>query len=180
MLKHTRTSLLICLLATVVFATGCSSLRITTDHADGVDFSAFETFKYRESETSLARSNQLVDQRIVEALRREMTASGLSEVESGADVFVTYYGSTSESIRLNTTHMGYGWPRGRWGGGMATSTTTATTHTQGTLVIDVWDSSSKELVWRGVVTDSISRNPDRNRERLNRGIVQAFEDFPPN
>ena len=30
-----------------------------------------------------------------------------------------------------------------------------------------------------VVADTLSSNPDRNNEMINRGIVRVFEDFPP-
>ena len=46
-------------------------------------------------------------------------------------------------------------------------------------MIDVWGVASDQLVWRGVVTDTLGSNPDRNNEMISRGIARAFEDFPP-
>ena len=158
---------------------GCSSMKVITDWDDSVDFSTFETFKFRPSDTSLAESQPLVDQRIAAALTQEMTTAGFTEVESGADIFVTYYASSRHSVVFNTTHLGYGSRRWRWGGGISHSTTTARTFEEGTLVIDVWDNASDELLWRGVIEHSVSSNPDKNTERINRGISRAFEDFPP-
>lgn len=159
--------------------TGCSSMKVITDWDESVDFSTFETFKFRPSDTSLAESQPLVDQRIVAAIKQEMTGAGFTEVESGADLFVTYYASSTHSVVFNTTHMGYGMSRRRWGTGISQSTTTARTFEEGTLVIDVWDNSTDELLWRAVIEHSVSSNPDKNTERINQGISKAFENFPP-
>ena len=168
--------------ATWILLAGCTSMSVQTDYSEDVDFSAFETFQYEESDRSLADVAPLAHQRIGAAIRRGMTDSGLAEVESGPDLHVTYYASTSEQLQFQTTYMGVGgW--GRWGRrgrvGVAGSTTRATTYEQGTLVIDIWQAEENRLVWRGVVTDTLSGNPDRNTDKINRGVARAFEGFPP-
>ena len=52
----------LCLLA------ACSSLQVQTDYSEDVDFSTFETFKYRDSDENAADSNPLVHERIVDAI----------------------------------------------------------------------------------------------------------------
>ena len=164
---------------------GCSTKSVVFDYSEAADFSQFRTFQYKSSDSNLEAANPLVHTRIVEAIRREMGNSGLSEVESDPDVFVSYYGSTSESVRLNTTYMGYsGWSSRHWhhrgsSMSMVTSTTTATTITTGTLLIDIWDAREEALVWRGEVSSSISGDPGRDADRINRGVAAALENFPP-
>lgn len=177
--SRVRVKLLGCAILILSLSTGCSSMRVITDWDDSVDFSTFETFKYRPSDTSLADSQPLVDQRIVAAITREMTAAGFTEVDSGADLFVTYYASSTHSVVFNTTHLGYGTRRRGWRGGISHSTTTARAFEEGTVVIDVWDNASDELLWRGAIEHSVSSDPDKNTERINRGISRAFEDFRP-
>ena len=160
---------------------GCSSKRVVFDYSETADFTEFRTFQYKPTETTVEASNQLVHNRIVEAIRREMTAAGLTEADSDPDVYVSYYGSTSEEVRLNTTYMGYNsWSsRHRHSMGMASSTTTATTLTTGTLLIDIWDARESVLVWRGEVSDSLSGDPGRDADRLNRAIASVLANFPP-
>ena len=159
----------------------CSSMTVKTDFSEDADFSAFETFKYEDSDTNLAQSSPLVHQRIVAVIKREAAASGLSEVDSNADLSVTYYSSTDQQVQFRTNYTGVsGWGRrNRWSMGMGGSTTTATTFERGTIVIDIWDTNENMLVWRGLVEDTVHSNPDRNREMIDRGITRAFEDFPP-
>ena len=68
---------------------GCSSPQVTTDFAEGTDFTAFRTFQYRDSTNTLASTSPLAHQRIVNAIRGGMVSSGLSEVNENPDVFVT-------------------------------------------------------------------------------------------
>lgn len=172
-----------CLLAGLLV--GCSSLRVTTDHADGTDFSRFRTFAYRDSTNSVAASSPLAHQRIVAAIRRGMTGAGLTEVAGNPDVFVTYYAGTERETHFHTTYSGVdtwsgvGRSSPRVGVGVASSTTRPTTITQGTLVIDVWDASRDTLLWRSVATGTLSSNPERNTRAINEAVERAFRNFPP-
>ena len=156
---------------------GCSTMKVVTDYSESVDFSRFKTFQYKETDMTIADTNPLAHRRIVSAIRQEMIASGLTEVDSDPDVYVTYYGKVNERIILHSSTMGYR-HGSHWRGG-GHPTTIATTYVRGTLVIDIWEAEQKELVWRGVVSDAVSGNPDRNTARINRGISSVFERFPP-
>lgn len=172
--------LLFALIAVGLLA-GCSSMSVTTDASPMADFSAFETFRYEESDRSVASTAPLADQRIVAAIQREMAASGLREVTSDADVVVTYYASIEEQLQFDTMYTGVGgWGGRRMGVGMSTASTRTTTYQEGTLVVDIWQAGEDKLVWRGIISDTLRDNPERNAEMINRGIARAFEDFPPN
>jgi hypothetical protein len=160
-------------------------MNVETDFWDEADFTEFRSFHYSDSEKTVAAASPLAHQRIVSAIRQGMTASGFTEVEDDADVHLTYYGSTSEQLQFMTTYTGVGgWGRGRGsvrgGVGMATSSTTSTTYQRGTLVIDIWESSGDQLLWRGTITDTLNDNADKNADKINRAVSKAFDDFPPN
>jgi len=174
---------LTCGLIVLALVAGCSSMSVQTDFSQDVDFSGFQTFKYQDSDKSLAASAPLAHQRIVAAIRQEMNASGLTEVDEKPDVSVTYYGSTNEQLQFQTTYMATGFSRRGWrrpGVSVGTSSTRAVTYEQGTLVIDIWATEADQLVWRGVVSDTLSGNPDRNTNKISQGVARAFENFPPN
>ena len=50
---------------------------------------------------------------------------------------------------------------------------------RGTLVIDIWESSENQLLWRSTITDTLSSNADRNADRIDRGVEKALSEFPP-
>ena len=167
-------------LAVLGMLTGCSSMKVVTDYSEAVDFNQFRTFKYVNSNQNLASANQLHHRRVVDAINREMVVEGFVEVDADPDVFVTYFAGVDKQVILNTTGMahgrGGGWHRS---GMMHTSTTTATTVHTGTLVIDIWDAGSDELVWRGQVSDTITKNPEQIADSINRGVTKVFERYPP-
>ncbi len=170
------------------FLAGCSSMTVNTDWAHEADFSKYKTFQYKQTDGNIADTNQLGDQRIVAGIKREMKAKGFTEADSNPDVYVTYHGEDQEQISLDTTTMGYGgygygpgwgWGRGGMGMGMGSSTTTVRTYTKGTLIVDIWDASAKELIWRGVASDTLSENPQKNIDKGNKALAKMFERYPP-
>ncbi len=49
----------------------------------------------------------------------------------------------------------------------------------GTLVVDMFDAKTKNLVFRGTAEDEISDNPEKNAKRLEKASTKLFKDFPP-
>jgi len=49
----------------------------------------------------------------------------------------------------------------------------------GTLVIDLFDTKTKQLIWRGTASDTLSNNSNKNIENLNKGVEKLFKKFPP-
>ena len=142
--------------------------KVNIDYAHDFDFSKVKTFKYVATKDTDAQ-DQLMDGRIKSAIVRELTEGGLQEVDSDADMFVTYHLSTKENTVLNTTSMGYGgWGRGwgGWGGSMGTSTTTASTYTMGTLVLDAYEPGEKKMVWRGTGTVTLKQKPEKIAKQI--------------
>ncbi|NIQ79423.1 MAG: DUF4136 domain-containing protein, partial [Anaerolineae bacterium] len=91
----------------------------------------------------MSKTAPLIHDRLVASIERALEAAGLEKVESGADLFVTYYTSTRQEFRADTTGFGYGYPP-RWNrygywGGVSSSTTRVTSYDVGTLVVDIWD-----------------------------------------
>ena len=50
---------------------------------------------------------------------------------------------------------------------------------RGTIVVDLWEATANELIWRGEVIKVLSPNPDTNLTRIDKGIARMFESFPP-
>ena len=65
---------------------------------------------------------------------------------------------------LNTSTYGYGGRRGR-GVSMAPPTTTASTFTEGTLVVDTYNPANKELIWRGTGTITLKDDPAKQAKQ---------------
>jgi hypothetical protein len=101
-------------------------------------------------------------------------------VESGGDISIVAIEINRDNQTLNTFYDGFGGGfRWRGFGGFGESTTTFDTYTVGTLVVDLFDAKSKNLVWRGVSSGMLSNKSGKNIEKLNRGVQKLFQHFPP-
>ena len=103
-------------------------------------------------------------------------------VDSGADVAVVAMEITRDQQTLNTFYDGFGggWGWRRFGGGgFGEATTTTDTYKVGTVVVDLFDTKTKQLIWRGAASDTLSDNSDKNIKKLNESVDKMFKHFPP-
>ena len=167
------------LLILIMLAGSAFAQQVSIDYDKNYDTSSIKTFAWVPTqETSLARTNPLLHSRIVNGIEFYLTRNGAREVESDPDVLVTYHASTTEQVVLNTTNLGYGYPGG-WGygygyrghAGAGMSSTTVSTYERGTIVVDVWDAGSKELVWRGIASNiSVYQDPEKMWKRIDKAL----------
>ncbi len=152
--------------------------KVTIDYAHDYDFESIKTFHYVETKDSNIK-NQIMADRVTNMLKKELREGGATEVQSDADIFVTYHFTSEENTSYNTTstgYGGYGGYGGGWGGyggyggmgGMGSSTTYATTYTEGTLIIDLYDPETKKLVWRGTGTVTVKDKPEKQVKQVDK------------
>ena len=123
-------------------------------------------------------TNPLMRQRIIDDVNTALASKGLTLVTADADVAVAAHAATQQERTLNTFYDGFGggW---RWRGGFGSATTTVNFYEVGTLVVDLFDAKTKEALWRGTATKTLSGNPQKNAESLNRAVVKMFKNYPP-
>jgi Domain of unknown function (DUF4136) len=158
----------------------CSSLRgfaahIVTDYDHSANFSEYKTYSWLKVQAG----DSLWADRIKKDVDAQLAAKGWRKVESSGNASVAAFQSTHDQQTLETFYDGFGggW---RWrGGGMGMSTTTTDVTKVGTLVIDIFESQSKQLLWRGTESDSLTGNPGKNSEILSKDLASMFKHFPP-
>ena len=160
----------------VVFVLTAASLaqQVKTDYDRDANFGKYKTFSFEKIETP----DPLWVDRIKSAVTAALTAKGLSQVDSGGDISVVAVGMTKTQQRLDTFYNGFGggW---RFGGRFGDATTTTETYQVGTLVIDMFDSGTKELLWRGSASGTVSNNSKNNIKNLDKGVQKMFKSYPP-
>jgi hypothetical protein len=158
----------------MLMASPAFAQRITIDYDHDYDFDKVKTFAYVETGDTNS-DNPLMDGRIRDAIARELTEGGLTQVDSNPDLFVTYHLSSKENTVLNTSGFGYGgWGGGwgGWGGGISSSTTTVSTYTEGTLIIDAYEPEEKKMVWRGTGTVTVKSKPEKQIQQVNKILIK--------
>jgi hypothetical protein len=46
-------------------------------------------------------------------------------------------------------------------------------------VVDLYDTKTKQLIWRGSAEDMVSNKAEKNEKNLNKGVEKMFKKFPP-
>jgi hypothetical protein len=163
---------------TLVFAGMASAQQVKTDYDRSANFALYKTYSWEHVET---RDPLNVD-RIKHAVNTVLAARGWTMVDSGADVAVVAMEITRDQQTLNTFYdgLGGGWGWRRFGGGgFGEATTTTDTYKVGTVVVDLFDTKTKQLIWRGSASDTLSDNSDKNIKNLNESVDKMFKHFPP-
>ena len=157
-----------------LFATASFAQQVKTDYDRSADFSQYKTYSWEKVQTQ----DPLLVDRIKEAVNTDLTAKGLTPVDSGGDIAIVAIEMTKNQHTLNTFYDGFGggW---RWGGGFGDATTTVDNYKVGTLVVDLFDAKTKKIIWRGSSSDTLSDKSDKNIKNLDKGVQKMFDHFPP-
>jgi hypothetical protein len=142
----------------------------------GTNFAQYKTYKWIDIPGG-AHPNQIVDGQIKQAVDSQLAMKGLTKSnDDNADLYVGYQIAVDQEKQWNAFGGGLGW---RLGGGMASAT--SSTINIGSLVLDIYDSKAKQLVWTGTATHTIdpSKNPEKNMEHIQKGMAKLLKNFPP-
>ena len=147
---------------------------ISTDYDHGVNFAQYKTYSWGK----IQAADGLWDSRVKDAVASQLAEKGWTAVPSGGDVVIAARDAIQNQQELNTFYDGFGGRR--WfGGGFGTATTTTETIKVGTLLVEMFDGHSKNLIWRASATDTLSKNSDKNIKSLDKNVQKMFEHFPP-
>jgi hypothetical protein len=171
----------------VIAITSCGpSLKVTTDYDKNANFSQYKTFAIYHAEQLNESISQLNQTRILNAIRSEMVKKGFQETTSGPDLLVNPVAIFKDrvSVSSNTNYYGYGgtYRPYYWGGGMGVSGSTTYDvqhYKDGSLIIDIVDANTKNLVWQGIGNREIDgpiKDPDT---RIPQSIATIMAEFPP-
>jgi hypothetical protein len=168
------------MLLALVLAACASSPTIDNDYAPGTDFSRFRTYNWLGAPQGVS---PLVQQRILSGVDAQLQAKGWQRVDSGGDVAVAAHVATQQQQSIETFYaspMYSGWGRrGGWGMNMGGASTTVRTYNVGTLVVDMFDASTKQAFWRGSAQKTVPSSQAGINEAIDTGIARMFAGFPP-
>ena len=152
--------------------------QVKTDYDRSANFGQYKTYSWEQVKTK----DPLWVDRIKTSVNAALAAKGWTQVDSGGDVSIVAMEITQDQQTLNTFYDGFGggWGWRRFGGGgFGDATTTTETYKVGTLVVDLFDTKSKQLIWRGSSSDTLSNNSNKNIQNLDKGVEKLFKQFPP-
>ncbi len=172
---------------TVLFAiTSCSTVKVVADLDKSVDFSAYNTYSFLGWQDDSDRLLTDFDKkRVRDAFVSEFEARGMSYVEENGNMDITLFfvidQKTSTTAYTDYYGGGYGGYHrygGGWGNGYASTTYSESDYLEGTLVMDVFDGTSKDQIWQGIATSTIVENPAKREKTIPAKIGALMNKFP--
>lgn len=156
-----------------LLATGCAlAQKVTVEFDQAADFTKYKTFAIRDGQLNSknpALNSELVRKQIDADIERSLTARGLTKVTGPSNLNVRYRFGSARKNEIETYPAGW---RG-WG-----TRVVRVPYTEGTLVIDLRDPSTRSLVWRGIASEEKS-DPTKIEGKLDDMVKKALEKYPP-
>ena len=158
------------------------------EYDEKVDFSTMRTFawlepEYAESEVSVSHpvlDSPLLGQRVERAVVATLQERGFRVAEENPDFLVTYHTAEGEKERQSGSYVSLGYGRGHspfFGTGILLDMTPRS-FKEGTLIVDVVDAETEELIWRGW-NDTVLNQRNFDQERVNEAVRFILSAFPP-
>jgi len=163
-------------LLAVLFGACAGDAPVQTDFNPTVDFAQYASFSFAEpsvqaSPGSIAHDPRVLDT-IRETVRDDLSARPMTLVETGADLSIAISIAVGEETATGSS--GYQWDSS---GGQAAETPFF--FQEGTLVIDFFDGSSDQLVWRSWTRSAVGRTGDPDLALLKKLVLTMLKQYPP-
>jgi len=163
-----------------VFATalaGCATLHVYSFVERGVDVSHYRTYNWaveapKATGDPRLDSNPFFDDRVHAAVEKALATRGFEKADSAAaQLLLHYHVSITQEIDLGAADADLG----------ICSTCTPTVYDAGTLLIDLVDSRTEKLVWRGWAEggfDNAIDNQHFMEARIDEAVRRIIEKLP--
>ena len=177
----------------IAIASGCLLLLAAcesgpTIRADGdpsVDFTAYKTFGFFDQlSTDKSKYATMLTGRLKDATRAELTKRGYQEAQQ-PQLLVNFSTNVENRSEVNSTGASasygfYGYRGGMYGAWGGYPQDVYTTHyQQGTLAIDLVDSTKKQLVWQGIAEARLTQKMlDNPGAAIGSVVADIFEKYP--
>jgi hypothetical protein len=151
---------------------------VTIDYDHTVNFLKFKTYTW----SKVHASDPSVESRITLALNRDMAGRYMSEAPKGGDVTITAVEVVKDKQEFSDFYGGLGdftWQRPWGSAGFMDSQATLQDIPLDTLVIDMYDTKTHKLLWRGTVTQPVGASEDKNDQKIDKAVTELISKYPP-
>jgi hypothetical protein len=181
--------------ACVLLPAAALGQKVTYDNYGAKDFSHLRTYAFKTAapddsmlEKSSTYDDPFVRQRTWDAVAAQLNARGMTRNDEHPDVYVI----ARRSFKEQTIYYpyawdwgypygwgwGWGWSGAGWGWGYGGAYPVEII--RGTLIIDLQDAATGELLWRGVGQREVHpmSKPSSRTKRVNNEVSKIFKHFP--
>ena len=159
---------------------GCNSiknLKTAVEYDREASFDSYSAYKFmNEISVSDTHDNYSTENKrnLENAIHAELKRKGLEETET-PDLYINFFVLDSHESK-SITRTSY---RNQQYGGMTHLDTYIKEYEQGTLIIDIVDASTKNLVWRGLATGVITGEQKDMQKTIKEAVGAIVSEYPP-
>ncbi|UCD56922.1 MAG: DUF4136 domain-containing protein [Candidatus Hydrogenedentota bacterium] len=159
----------------------CSTISVSYDYDREADFTILKTYDWLPVPPE-ARADGLIVKRITNAVDRELEAKGFTMMPEAPDFHIAIYGERLTKLDIRDRgydygpyrYRGYYWPEDR-------RRIEVYQYDEGTLILDLINAQTNELIWRGTATAVIDpyATPEQRDKRITEAVGKILSNFPP-
>jgi hypothetical protein len=160
----------------------CSSYNVTYDYDVTASFARYHTFDYYTSKKGTGGTTTLMDKRVRASVETELQAKGFAmETKADPDFLVTYYPIVKNRKVRTTVRSGWGWGYRPFYGGGGVATSSVRNYKEGTIVIEIVDFKTNQLIWQGAAAGALTdlKNPEDANDVVPKAVRDILAKFPP-
>jgi len=145
--------------------------QVSVNYNHDVDFSQFHTYAWGSNNAN-AIKDSILAQVAQQDINAAMQSKGLTLVQENQnpDLLLTANGGMREQTSWNA------WGMRGWGGGMGSITPEQ--NVVGTMIVDLFNAKSQELVWRGIAENTLDNKGSKNQEMVRKAVDKMFKQWP--
>ena len=170
------------LVVSVLGLGACAPLRVSSHVDTRADFSRFKTFDWGPADALPAGdprldANGFFKDHMQGAVEREMVLKGYEHAREGStpDVRIHFHAVIRERLNVSALDVRQGYCSG------ADCNAGVSEFEEGTLIVDVMDARTNQLIWRGWAQDSVGNtleNQDKLANRIDRSVKGLMGTLP--
>ena len=149
------------------------------------DFTKYRTYRWAQHPDS-GKLDQLTLSQMGSAFEAELAKKGLQKATGdSSDLVIVYQFGIKQETEMTSFDTGYGygpgWRGGWYGGGGGITTSTTSTINIGAVGLDMYDTSTKKLVWRGSASKTLDpkAKPDKQQKNMAKAAEKMLKNYPP-
>jgi hypothetical protein len=174
----------------LIITVQANAQKVTIDFDKEADFTKYQSktitfLGWQENSGDLL--NDIDKERMRTAFASEFKSREMEKGGDDADIAITLYlvleQKTSTTAYTNYYGGGGGYGRyGRgswgWGNGHASTTYSESDYIKGTLVMDVYDNSTNQLIWQAAASGTVKENPKKREKGIPKLAAKMLKKFP--
>jgi uncharacterized protein DUF4136 len=166
-----KTKIVFCTLVICLASSLAMAQQVSVNYNHQANFSQYHTYAWGSNNKNEIQ-NSILAQVAQQDIESAMASKGLQKVQESQnpDLILTASGGEREQTSYNA------WGMRGIGGGMGGISPEQ--NVISTMVVSLYDTKAKELIWRGIAQDTLNNNGNKNQKNVEKAVEKMFKQWP--